>query len=681
VTTGQNVVQTSYAIQVADSEQFDEGLIWDSGRVESRTQFGVAYDGQPLESGRRYFWRVRVWATGEDNSGTWSEPAWFETGILDPALWRARWISGPAPKDKRDYQALCLRGTANLPAPVVRGRAYVSALGWYRFFVNGVDLTGPALVPRWTPFEHFVEYQVYDVTKAFHEGRNVLAMAVGDGRFRGALGIGNHQATYGDRLSGFVQVELQLADGSTVTNVTDARWHAGTGRIVTADPKLGERVDLRIPDEDWLTRESPPGRFAPVEVLDDQGPLVAEEVKRVREIARMPARSVTRTPSGKQIVDFGQNFAGVTRIKLSGPAGTIVRLTPSEVLTRDGEVDTDYIQAAIFGRWHQFDEIVLDGGETWWQPWFTIHGFRYVEIDGLPGDLDPADVEGVVLSSDLPLAGSFACSDPRLNQLHRNIFWSLRSNFTDTPTDCPTRERAGWTGDIQVFAPTATLFVDVQSYLRRYLRNLAAEQLPGGRVPIYIAKESRSPSGWQLRALQIMAASVGWGDAAVLPPWTLHRYYGDQDVLERQYPSMKAWVDQLAQRAHDKRSLRRRLRHTFQSDVDPYLLDTGFLFGEWLRPGVDALKSFLDAQRHGSVVATAYFAHSSRLLAHIATLLGRAEDAQPTLTCRIRYARHGGRCSGTQMGASAPIDRMTTFVPWPLIFSSPRSGRRRWTAS
>jgi alpha-L-rhamnosidase len=628
VTTGQNVVQTSYAIQVAYSEQFDGGLIWDSGRVESPAQFGVVYSGQPLESGRRYFWRVRVWATGEDDPGTWSEPAWFETGILDPALWRARWISGPAPKDKRDYRALYLRGTADLPAPVVRGRAYVSALGWYRFFVNGTDLTGPALVPRWTPFEHYVEYQVYDVSEAFREGWNVLAMAVGDGRFRGALGIGNHQATYGNRLAGFMQVELQLADGSTLTLFTDTGWYAGSGRIVASDPKLGERVDLRISDDDWLTGEILPERFAPVDVLEDQGLLIAEETEPVREIDRLPARSVTRTPSGKQIVDFGQNFAGVARLKLRGPAGTTVRLTPSEVLTSSGELDTDYIQTAGFGRWHQYDEVVCDGNEHWWQPWFTIHGFRYIEIDGLPGDLDLSDVEGVVLSSDLPLAGSFACSDPRLNQLHRNVFWSLRSNFTDTPTDCPTRERAGWTGDIQVFAPTATLFVDIQAYLRRYLRNLAAEQLPSGRVPIFIPKESRSPSGWQLAALQVMAASVGWGDAAVLLPWTLHRYYGDRDVLEWQYPSMKAWVDQLARRAHDKRSLRRRLRHTFRSDIDPYLLDTGFLFGEWLRPGADALKSFLDAQRHGSVVATAYFAHSCRLLAAIATELGRPEDAR-----------------------------------------------------
>ncbi|WP_052424589.1 family 78 glycoside hydrolase catalytic domain [Streptomyces fulvoviolaceus] len=626
--SSESAAQAAYQVQVSADEGFEVGqLVWDSGQVALAEPFGVRYDGMPLVACRRYRWRVRIRAEGEAEPGAWSEPSWFETGVLDPARLRARWVSGPAPAEKADYRVLYLRGTVDLPAEVVRGRAYVSALGWYRFFVNGCDLTGPALVPRWTPFDEYVEYQTYDVTEAFRTGDNVLGLAVGDGRFRGAGGLTGRRAVYGDRTAGFVQVELDLADGSNVTFVTDGSWQAGTGRILTADPKLGERVDLRVPDDDWLTGAAVPARFRHAEVLDERRTLIAEEVAPVREIERLPARSVTRAPSGRQIVDFGQNFAGVVRIRLSGPSGTTVRLTHSEVLREDGELDTDYIHALPVKRWYQRDEVILDGEEGWWSPWFTIHGFRYAEVDGLPGDLDTGDVEGVVLSSDLPDTGTFDCSDERLVRLHRNVSWSLRSNFTDTPTDCPTRERSGWTGDIQVFGPTATTFVDAQAYLRRYLRNVAAEQLPDGKVPVFIPAEASRFSGGMGRPLRLVSGSVGWGDVTVLLPWTLYRYYGDRAVLEQQYSSMTAWVDQLARRARVKRRVTRRLGGNGRSDVDPYVLDTGFHFGEWLRPGENFVGSILDSMRHSPVTATAYFEHSARTLSAVAAVLGRDADA------------------------------------------------------
>lgn len=599
------VAQTAYQLQVFAGEE----LVWDSGRVESDQPFGVVYAGAALTSCRRYTWRVRV--AGGDELGPWAESS-FETGVLDPASWQADWIAGP------DEQVLYLRGNADLPAEVVRGRAYVSALGWYRFFVNGVDLTGPALVPRWTPLDSYVEYQAYDVTEAFRAGGNVLAMAVGDGRYRGRNGIMNSSAVYGDRLAGFAQVHLELSDGSNVVVTTDGSWRAGTGRIETADPKFGERADLRIPDEDWLGAQTAPARFGPVQVRAEDRTLVAEEVGRVQQIERIPAQSVTRTVSGKQIVDFGQNLAGVVRIRLRGPSGMTVRIMHSEVLGTSGELDLDYLHATSFGRWFQRDEVILSGEETWWNPWFTIHGFRYCEVDGLPDDLKLSDVECVVLSSDLPGSGDFSCSDPRLVRLHENVRWSVRSNFVDTPTDCPTRERSGWTGDIQAFGPAATIFVDAQAYLRRYLRNLAAEQLPDGRVPVFIPSESSEFSGGMSRATRTIAGSVGWGDAAVLLPWTLHQYYGDRAVLAQLYRTMTAWVDQLAGRARDGHRPGRRREH---------VLDTGFHFGEWLRPGEGPGKAVLDGMLRSPVVATAYLEHSARTLSTIAETLGHDADS------------------------------------------------------
>jgi alpha-L-rhamnosidase len=623
---------SAYAVQVSTDPGFG-GLVWDTGRIDDDQPVDVGYAGAALESRRRYWWRVGTWDS-DGECAAWSAAATFETAILDPSWWRAQWITGPAPATKNDHQALYLRAAVELSAPVVRGRAYVSALGWYRFFVNGTDETGPALVPRWTPFDDYVEYQVYDVTAAFQEGSNVVEVAIGDGRFRGRLGLLNQRAVYGDRLAGLAQLELELADGTSVSMVTDPNWLAGSGHLVTADPKFGERVDLRAVRTD----------VGAAEVLDTHRCLIAEQVARVQEVDRLAAHSVRRTSTGTQVVDFGQNFAGVTRIRLAGPAGTTIGLTHSEVTDPEGNLD---------GPRYQRDEVVLAGENIWWQPWFTIHGFRYVEVDGLTADLDPRDVEGIVVSSDLPAAGDFDCSDPRLNQLRHNVAWSLRSNFVDTPTDCPTRERSGWTGDIQVFASTASTFVDTQAYLQRYLRNLCAEQLSDGRVPVFIPSESSDASPRGDRLMRFPSSSVGWGDAAVLLPWMLYTYYGDRDILEQQYSSMTSWVEQLAGRAREKRSLGRRLRRR-PAEVESFLVDTGFHFGEWLRPGTSLLESLLDGRRHRSVVATAYLEHSARTLAAICGVLGRDAEVgrYRDLADQTRHAwrtafRHGDGRMGT----------------------------------
>jgi alpha-L-rhamnosidase len=628
--------QVSYALQVWEAPDSASSVVsdttrfvWDSGVVPGDQPFGVMYAGPSLTSGRSYCWRVRTWVRSDEVPTEWSEPASFETGILDPSEWRAAWVSGPAPTSDTENQTLYLRGAMTLDAPVVRARAYVSALGWYRFFVNGKDLTGSSLVPRWTSFDHEVEYQAYDVTEHVRAGQNVLAMAVGDGRFRGTNGLQNRRAIYGDRLAGFVQLTLDLADGTSVLAVSDGTWQAGTGRILSADPKFGERVDLRVSDLDWLTDSVAPARFTRVAVLDQQRTLVAEEVERVQQIDTLPAQSVTRTPSGKQVVDFGQNAAGVVRINLSGPAGSTVRLTHSELLTAEGELDTDYIHLLPINHWYQRDEVILNGEPTVFQPWFTIHGFRYVEIDGLGFDLAPADVEAVVLSSKLEPTGSFDCSDPRLVQLHRNVGWSIRSNFVDVATDCPTRERSGWTGDIQVFAPTATTFLDVQAFLRRWLHTLAVEQFPDGRLPVFIPAELSAFTSRRFSMARFTSTSAGWGDASVLVPWTLYRYYGDRQLLETQYDSMTAWVDQGARRAREKQSLARRMRRGRRHPAEGFLVDTGFHWGEWLRPGENPATSVFDSVlRSRQVVATAYLEHSARVLSGIAELLGRDGDAE-----------------------------------------------------
>lgn len=655
--------QKACQVQVSTKPGLDAGIVWDSGRLETAQPFGLRYAGAELASFHPYYWRVRVWT--QDDVAVWSSWASFETGVLDPSLWTAKWITGPTKENDGDRAALYLRGVFNLEIPVRCARAYVSALGWYRFFINGTDCTGNALVPRWTPFDHVVEYQAYDITDLFRKGGNVAAIAIGDGRFRGRTGISDRREIYGDRLAGLVQIELECEDGSHRTFVSNEAWEAGHGRILKSDPKRGELADYRISTRDWLHTTGPVKGFTQASMLPPgHRQLIGEEVERVCEVDLLGCKRIWRTPSGKQIADFGQNFAGVVRIRLANvPAGHKVTLTFSEVVGQNGELDHDYLTTGMLSTHPpQRDTFIADGSDDWYQPWFTIHGFRYVEIDGLDGDLPSGDVEGIVLSTNLEKSGSFECSDDRLNQLYRNVCWSMRSNFTDTPTDCPTRERSGWTGDIQVFADTAMVIADIQAYLRRYLRNLGIEQFPDGSIPPYIPSDGSEYSSPMPRTMRSTATSAGWGDASVMLPAALYQHYGDRIVLEHQYDSMVRWVEQLAALARKSpgrgRILPRRL-----GGMENYIIDSGFHWGEWLRPGESMSRTYIKHQfRSPAVVATAYFAKSSRLLSDIARTLGHHDDAAryAALTENVRRAW----CAAfvTRDGARIGGDRQDDYV-------------------
>ncbi|TDZ17491.1 hypothetical protein Cob_v009528 [Colletotrichum orbiculare MAFF 240422] len=617
----------------------------------------ASYEGKALKSRVRYYWRLRTWDQGDelgDEDWQRSASSWFEIGLLRADDWKATWISTPGTGHPTDDRTIYLYRKIHLDDIPASARAYVTACGWYKLFVNGSNITGTALVPRWTPFDHFTEYQAYDLTGAFKSGDNIVSIVVAEGRFRGELGITEGRARYGQRLAALAQIEVHSPTGEDLIFATDPSWKSASGHILTSDPKLGERVDLRIPDDCWkfgTETIQQPVTDKTVEIVKvATKALIAEEVPRLEEVMRINCQSVQRPPSGQQILDFGQNFTGVIRIQLNGKQGTEVTLIYSEVLNSKGEINVAYLLPPPVMDKPQRDVVILRDGKNEFQPWLTIFGFRYVEVKGLDHNLKPSDVEGIVLASNLEQTSTFECSDSRLNKLYQNIVWAARGNFTDTPTDCPTRERMGWTGDIQVFSPTAALLFNNQAFLGRYMRCLAAEQYPTGEVPPYIpsgASEFRGGPKWTTK---IVAQSTGWGDASVIVPWNLYQHYADKEVLEQQYASMKLWVDSLERRARDNQSWRRWLFGGV-GDLEKYILDTGFHWGEWLRAGEPFLDSLLKLAFPSAAVATAYLAHSSRLLAQISAILGKSEEEkhyhglsnETRRAWRAAFVRNGGR--------------------------------------
>jgi alpha-L-rhamnosidase len=590
-TTARNWRQVAYEIVVTA----DDGKeLWSTGRVDSDVSVFIPWDGPPLASRQRCSARVRVWGSGGEVS-PWSAPAPLEAGLLDPAEWKARFIAPAAPANGPPAAPL-LRREFVARAAVDRARLYVTALGLYEVEINGIRAGDHVLAPGWTSYHHRLRYQTLDVTSLLRQGANAIGAMLGEGWYAGRMGFEGRRNIWGDRLALLAQLEISYADGSVDVVVTDDAWRSASGPIVSSGIYDGEAYDARLERDGWSHAGYDDAAWAPVEVVDyDLQTLVAPVGPPVRRTELVAPRDVLRSPSGKTILDFGQNLVGRLRISVSGRAGTMITMRHAEVL-EDGELCTRPLRDA-----KATDSYVLRGGGTeTWEPRFTFHGFRYAEIEGWPGEVPRDAVHAVVCHSDMERTGWFECSDPEVNRLHENVVWSMRGNFLDVPTDCPQRnERLGWTGDINVFSPTASFLYDVDGFLASWLADLAADQHADGVVPFVV------PDVLSGRSLP----TACWGDAAVIVPWIVYERYADTGVLEAQYDSMRRWVDLVAELTAESR-----------------LWDRGFQFGDWLDPAAPPERP-REARTDTHLVATACFAHSADVLARVATILHRPDDA------------------------------------------------------
>lgn len=599
-----NAVQSAYQIQAAATPgqlAAQRGLLWDSGRVNSDQSIQLAWGGKPLASAQRVVWRVRAW-NGERQASAWSEPAFFETGLLDAADWQAQWITADSPApSKTPMPALLLRKAFSLTAPVRSARLYVTSLGLYEISINGGAVGNDVLRPGWTSYDKRLQYQAYDVTRLLRAGGNAIGATVGDGWYSGTIGFKGRN-NYGAQRALLLELRVTLADGSVAVVRSDGTWKSSTGPILESDIYNGETYDARLEKAGWTAPGYDDRHWQPAQQLDrTRRILVAQAGPSTRRIMELKPARILRTPQGDTVVDFGQNLVGWVRLQVRGPAGATVMLRHAEVLDKDGNFYTKNLRKAA-----QTTTYILKGGaEETYEPHFTFQGFRYVAVSGFPGQLAPDALTAVVVHSDMGPANSWTSSNELLNKLVQNTEWSQRGNFVDIPTDCPQRnERLGWTADVQVFARTATYNFNTAGFYTKWLRDLAADQKADGSVPFVIPDLTS-------RGKPSVDGAAGWGDAATVVPWTMYLAYGDQRLLAQQYASMKAWVDHVARLAPDG------------------IWSGSYQYGDWLayQATGDEARDHPAPATSKDLIASAYLAHSADVLARAASVLGRTEDA------------------------------------------------------
>ncbi|QTH41018.1 family 78 glycoside hydrolase catalytic domain [Cohnella sp. LGH] len=600
-------IQTAYRVQVAESEDSFDAPTWDSGRIDGDQSVFLEYGGPAVRSRTRYYYRVKAW----DNHGReteWSRPCWWETGLLSPEEWKAEWITpDPEAIDPHAIEAFLLR-TEFCAKPGIRSaRIYATAAGVYELYANGARVGEDVLAPGWTSYRERHQYQTYDVTDLLRGGENVIGITLGDGWYKGELTWLSKRNIYGDRRAALLQLCIGYEDGSEEWVVTDRAWEAATGAIRMSELYAGELYDARMARKDWSEAGEPDGEWhGTVEVPLGYGQLVAQENDPTRVTEKLAPQAVLRTPQGDRVLDMGQNLVGRMRFSLDLSEGAHVRLRHAEVLDKDGNFYTGNLRKAK----QTVEYIAGETGRVSYAPHFTFQGFRYVLVEGLELLSDESLKDGFVaevLHTDMEPTGLFESSNARVNRLQQNIVWGQRGNFLEVPTDCPQRdERLGWTGDAQVFIRTAAFNYHVGPFFTKWLRDLKADQRDTGSVPYVVpnALEDYTSTMWGDKTY----TSSAWGDAATVCPWTVYQVYGDRRLLEEQYGSMKAWVEFI--RA--------------QGDEES-LWNTGFHFGDWL--ALDAHEGSYFGATPVELVATAYYALSTRILRDAAAVLGKDEEA------------------------------------------------------
>lgn len=610
------IKQTAYQIIAKVGEE----TVWNSGKVESSSMTHIPYGGRPLKSRERVHWSIKLW--DENGEGGEISSAWFELGLLDGADWKAKWISGNyKPGEQQRYPADCFRKAFSTTKRIQKARLYASARGIYDVHINGTRIEDFILAPGMTDYRKRIQYQTYDVIDLLQQ-ENTLELRLADGWFRGSCAAYGATHVYGDQTSVMAQLEITYTDGTVQTVCTDDSWDwSNDGPIRFADLKDGEVYNA-------LMKPSYSGSALVVDA--PKAPLVASNNVPVKEQERFKAK-VLVAKDGTRVLDFGQNIAGYLKFAVRGGAGQTFRLFCGEILDIEGHVDMKNIQEEVPAK--RYDQMAMlmklmtnkasgiptftplqeirftcSGCVDHYKTSFAIFGFRYVQIDG---DIDFENIEAIAVYSDMEQTGTFTCSNPLVNQLYSNTLWSMKGNFLELPTDCPTRERLGWTGDAQIFFHTGAYLMDTSAFFRKWLRDMADAQYKDGLLPAVLPYQ-----GVEMM-YKTTGQSVGWADAVYLVPYRYYQRFGDKALLEQCWPMMKKYADYL--KSHlgmtDKKAAK-------ANPYNAYTYEKGMHLGEWLEP--EEFKEVIAAgkQPKHPEEATAYLHLAMKTMAKIARILG-----------------------------------------------------------
>lgn len=640
--------QVAYQI-LASQEPGFKAIIWNSEMVMTDCSQNIEWSGGKLFSGQKIFWKVIVRSNYEEGE---SAIACFEMGLLDANDWIGKWIEPEKEIDPENFKpSPFMRKNFYVKEGLKSARAYFTAKGLYNFYLNGSEGTDTLFSPGYTSYYSRLQYQTYDITHHLHIGENTLGVILGDGWWRGAVGAFSFRNNFGYKLAFLGQIHLYYEDGMIEKIGTDESFLTKTGPILKSDLKGGEIYDATREMTGWNQSEFDDGEWDNVQCISEEKTipvtaLIATRSAPVRRKERFVPELI-KTPNGETILDYRQNIAGWIEMSIVQKEGTMITLSHGEVLDRDGNFTLkNLIHHPEESEKFQLIKYTARGnGREVFHPHFTLFGFRYVLIKGYEGEIDPEDFPAYAIYSDLQETGTFFCSNSKINQLISNSMWSQKSNFMEVPTDCPTRERAGWTGDAQLYCRSASNFMDVYLFFEKWMSDLKAEQYENGAVGItvpgvdlhFMDEFERLSTQENAKKFPLVKpgeqgfvdGSAGWADAAVIIPWTMFLCYGDKRILEGQYESAKAWVDYMILQAKESNPLSESFPFFGDKTVEPYIWDTKFHFGEWLEADVkqgDAMTDPTKEYIQKALVATAYYGYSSRLLSQMADVLEYKED-------------------------------------------------------
>ncbi|MHA1313085.1 MAG: family 78 glycoside hydrolase catalytic domain [Candidatus Helarchaeota archaeon] len=620
--------QTAYQILVASNEsllQDNQGDLWDTGKIESDETTNITYEGKSLKSKMFCFWKVRVWDENNETSA-WSSHSFWNMGLINQDDWSARWIGetrkktsllkGIIPKFRKKNSQL-LRKTFNLEKEVNRALVHVTALGEYELYINGTKVGDHFLSPEWTDYRKRVQYQTHDVTNLLKKGENVIGAMLADGWYAGNLGPGiiPIHGFYGTSRHFLMQLSVEYKDGTNSDIVSDSSWKIwNDGPIQWADHFQGECFNARKEPDGWKEPGFDDHHWSQA-IVDEsiQVNLVAQMNQPIRIVEEIKPIEVSEPKKGVFIFNLGQNIAGFCKLKIDTSAlnsKRVVRLRHGEMLKEDGSLYTKNLRFA-----KATDKFIINDEKTReYHPRFTYHGFQHVEVTGLKKDFRPDldMITGCAIASDTPVVGAFECSDPSVNKLWRNIFWTQRDNLISVPTDCPQRnERMGWMGDAMAFCQTSIFNMDMAAFYTKWIKDIRDSQLPNGQYPDFVPFPSRSRH--ILSVLNFIGAPA-WSDCGVLVPWCMYLNYGDERVLQQHYESAKKFIE-------------------FVHSRNPNLIwrkSTGNNYGDWLNG--NTIKSRDYPKKGGEipkdVLSTAFFAHSTEVLSKMAKIVGQEDDSK-----------------------------------------------------